>query len=314
MLRYVVYRLLATIPVMGVVAVFVFLLLHLTPGDPAAVIAGNYATSEQIAKIHAQLGLNQPIYVQFGKWVWQILHGNLGESIFSNVPVTRLIAQHLEPTLALAVGGIFFAVIIALPLGIVAAWKAGSWADYAVMTFSVLGFSIPIFLTAYILIYLFAVHLHWFPVQGFSSLGDGVIPFLRSITLPSLGLGLLYAALIARITRASLLNVLGEDYIRTAYAKGLRPAVVLNRHALKNAAVPIVTVIGVGFALLIGGVVVTETVFNIPGLGRLVVDAVLQHDYPVIQGLILIFSAVYVIINLLVDLSYALLDPRIRYR
>lgn len=314
MLRYVAYRLLATIPVMGVVAVFVFLLLHLTPGDPAAVIAGNYATSAEIAKIHAQLGLNQPIYIQFGRWIWAILHGDLGNSIFSGLPVTQLIAQHVEPTLALAAGGMFFAVIIAMPLGIIAAWKAGSWVDYAVMTFSVLGFSIPIFLTAYILIYLFAVHLHWFPVQGFTSISAGLWPFLRSITLPSLGLGLLYAALIARITRASLLNVLGEDYIRTAYAKGLGPAVVLNRHALKNAAVPIATVIGVGFALLIGGVVVTETVFNIPGLGRLVVDAVLQHDYPVIQGLILIFSAVYVLINLLVDLSYAILDPRIRYR
>lgn len=298
---------------MGVVAVFVFLLLHLTPGDPAAVIAGNYASPADIARIHAKLGLDKPIYIQFGTWLWSILHGDLGRSIFSDLPVTTLIAQHLEPTLALAAGGMFFALIIALPLGILAAWKAGSWIDYLVMAFSVLGFSVPVFLTAYVLIYVFSVHLHWFPVQGYTSIREGLVPFLRSITLPSLGLGLLYAALIARITRASLLNVLGEDYIRTAYAKGLRPAVVLNRHALKNAAVPIATVIGVGFALLIGGVVVTETVFNIPGLGRLVVDAVLQHDYPVIQGLILIFSAVYVIINLLVDLSYALLDPRIGY-
>lgn len=313
MYRFALRRLLATIPVMGVVAVFVFLLLHLTPGDPAAVIAGNYATAEDIARIHERLGLNRPIYEQFGTWLWHVLHGDLGRSIFSNVPVTELIAQHLEPTLSLALGGITIAILIALPLGILAAWRAGTWTDYAVMAFSVLGFSVPVFIIAYLLIFLLSVHLHWFPVQGFTSLGEGLLPFLRSVALPSVGLGLLYAALIARITRASLLRVLTQDYIRTAYAKGLSPSVVVNRHALKNAAVPIVTIIGAGFALLIGGVVVTESVFNIPGLGRLVVDAVLQRDYPVIQGLILIFSAVYVVINLLVDLSYALFDPRIRY-
>lgn len=313
MLRYTARRLLATIPVLVVVTVFVFLLLHMTPGDPAAVIAGKYATSEDIARIHTELGLDRPLYEQFGSWVWRLAHGDLGESIFSGLPVTTLIARHAGPTLALAAGGIIFALLIAVPLGLLAAWKAGSWVDYLVMTLSVLGFSVPVFLTAYVLIYVLSVQLHWFPVQGYTSPAEGVIPFLRSIALPSVTLGFLYAALIARITRASLVNVLGEDYIRTAYAKGLSVPNVIGRHALKNAAVPIVTVVGVGFALLIGGTVVTETVFNIPGLGRLVADSVLAHDYPVIQGLILIFSAAYVLVNLLVDLSYALLDPRIQY-
>lgn len=312
MLKYMVLRILAIIPIMGMVAVFIFLIMHLMPGDPAALIAGRGATAQEIARIHARLGLDEPLYTQFITWIWGILHGDFGRSLYSNVPVATLIIHHAEPTIALALGGIFFAVVIALPLGMLAARKAGGWVDYVVMAFSVLGFSIPTFLTAYILIFIFSMTLGWFPVQGYVSISEGIIPFLHTIVLPSLGLGFLYAALIARITRASLLGVLGEDYIRTAYAKGLAPRVVLNRHALKNAAVPITTVVGIGFALLIGGVVVTESVFNIPGLGRLVVGAVLAHNYPVIQGVVLIFSAVYVILNLIVDLACALFDPRIR--
>jgi len=298
---------------MGVVAVFVFLLLHLAPGDPAAVVAGSYAMPKDVERIREKLGLNEPIHIQFGKWISNVVQGDLGDSIFSEVPVTRLIAQRIEPTLSLATASILIAIVLAVPLGIVAAWKAGTWIDHGVMVFAVLGFSIPVFVIGYVLMYGFSIKAQIFPVQGFVSIRQGLIPFVRTITLPSIALGVIYAALIARITRASLLEVLGEDYIRTAHAKGLQPRAVLLRHALKNASVPIVTIIGVGIAMLIGGVVVTESVFNIPGLGRLVVDSVLARDYPAIQGLTLMFSAVYLLINLMVDISYTFLDPRIHY-
>ena len=310
---YIIRRILATIPVMAVVGIFVFLLLHLTPGDPAAIIAGDYASPEDIKRIRAKLGLDRPIYIQFGTWVWQLMQGDLGISIFSDLPVSHLIAQRIEPTLALSVATIIMAVLFAVPLGVLAAWRAGTLIDRLSMLIAVFGFSVPVFVIGYLLMYVFAIELKWFPVQGYVSYRDGVIPFLRSITLPSVALALLYSALIARITRASVLEVLTEDYIRTARAKGLASNVVLMRHALKNAAVPIVTIIGIGIALLIGGVVVTESVFNIPGLGRLTVDSILRRDYPIIQGIILLFAGVYVFINLLVDIAYTFLDPRIRY-
>jgi peptide/nickel transport system permease protein len=313
MFAYIIRRILATIPVMVVVALFVFALLHLSPGDPAAIIAGDTATPADIARIHKMLGLDRPLYLQFGSWVWQLLHGDLGISIFTNLPVAQLIAQRLEPTVALTLSTLLVSVVAAIPMGVLAAWKAGSWIDRGVMVFAVLGFSVPVFVLAYVLIYLFAIDLDWLPVQGYVSIRQGFGPFLSHIILPSVALGMIYAALIARITRASMLDVLAQDYIRTARAKGLGSEQVLIGHALKNAAVPIVTIIGIGIALLISGVVVTETVFAIPGLGRLTVDAILRRDYPIIQGIILIFSAAYVLINLLVDLSYTLLDPRIRY-
>ena len=310
---YIIRRIIATIPVMAVVGIFVFLLLHLTPGDPAAIIAGDYASPEDIKRIRAKLGLDQPIYIQFGTWVWQLMQGDLGISIFSDLPVAHLIAQRIEPTLALSVATIIMAVLFAVPLGVLAAWRAGTLIDRLSMVIAVFGFSVPVFVIGYLLMYVFAIELKWFPVQGYVSYKVGVLPFLRSITLPSVALALLYSALIARITRASVLEVLTEDYIRTARAKGLASSVVLMRHALKNAAVPIVTIIGIGIALLIGGVVVTESVFNIPGLGRLTVDSILRRDYPIIQGVILLFAGVYVFINLLVDIAYTFLDPRIRY-
>ncbi|MCB1741592.1 MAG: ABC transporter permease [Gammaproteobacteria bacterium] len=313
MLAYIIRRLIATIPVMGVVAVFVFLLLHLTPGDPATVIAGDYARPEDIARIRARLGLDQPLYIQFFTWLGAVLQGDLGVSIFSNLPVSKLIGQRLEPTLALSLSTIVFAVLTAVPLGVLAAWRAGTWIDRSVMLFAVLGFSVPVFVIGYVLMYVFSLQLGWFPVQGYKSISEGVIPFLRSIALPTVALGVVYTALIARISRASVLEVLTEDYIRTGRAKGLGNRMLLMKHALKNAAVPIVTIIGIGIALLIGGVVVTESVFNIPGLGRLTIDAVLRRDYPIIQGVILVFSAVYVLVNLLIDVVYTLLDPRIRY-
>ena len=298
---------------MAVVALFVFLLLHLSPGDPATVIAGDYASPADIARIRAQLGLDQPLYIQFTTWVGQLLHGDLGVSIFSNLPVTQLIQQRIEPTLALALFTLTLSILVAVPLGVLAAWKAGSWIDRSVMAFSVLGFSTPVFVLGYGLIYVFSLKLGLFPVQGFTSISDGLWPFIHRLILPSLTLSAIFIALFARITRASVLDILEEDYIRTARAKGLTNRTVLMRHALRNAAVPIVTVIGIGFALLIGGVVVTESVYNIPGLGRLTVDAVLRRDYPVIQGIILVFSATYVLVNLIIDILYVVLDPRIRY-
>jgi peptide/nickel transport system permease protein len=299
---------------MGVVALFVFLMLRLSPGDPAAVIAGDYATTEDIIRIRENLGLNDPIVVQFTKWIGQLAQGDLGISIFTNLPVTTLIVQRLEPTIMLTLTTIIFTIVVAVPLGTLAAWKQGSLIDRAVMLFSVAGFSVPVFVLGYILIYVVSIQLRWLPVQGYKSMfTDGVIPFFRHIILPTITLSVIFIALIARMTRASVMEVLQEDYVRTARAKGQSEFKVLMKHAVRNAAVPIVTVIGLGIALLIGGVVVTESVYNIPGLGRLVLDAVLKRDYPIIQGLILLFSFVYIVINLLIDLSYTLFDPRIKY-
>jgi len=313
MYAYLLRRILATIPVMLVVALFVFALLHLSPGDPAAVIAGDAASPADIARIRHSLGLDNPLHVQLGIWLWHVVHGDLGTSIHSGVPVLTLIGQRLEPTLALSATTMGLAVLLAVPLGIVAAWKVGTWIDRLVMVVAILGFSLPVFWLGFLLMYGFAIQLQLLPVQGYSSITQGFLPFARHIILPSLTLGMVYMALITRMTRASMLEVLREDYIRTAHAKGLAPNRVLIGHALKNAGVPIVTVIGVGLALLIGGVVITESVFGIPGIGRLTVDAILSRDYPVIQGVILVFSGVYVFVNLLVDLSYAFIDPRIRY-
>jgi peptide/nickel transport system permease protein len=313
MLAYAIRRILATIPVMLTVAFFVFSLLYLAPGDPAAIIAGDQATPADIERIRASLGLDRPFLVRFGDWLWHILHGDLGTSIFTNLPVTHMIGQRLEPTLSLMVLTVVLSLIVAIPMGVLAAWKQGSWIDRLVMVLAVFGFSTPVFVVGYLLAYIFALKLGWLPVQGFTPISHGLWPFLRTLLLPAVALGLIYIALIARITRATMLEVLSQDYVRTARAKGVGQRGILFVHALKNAAVPIVTVVGLGVALLIGGAVVTETVFAIPGLGRLTTDAILQRDYPVIQGVVLMFSFVYVIVNLLVDLLYTLFDPRIRY-
>ncbi|MCA3564563.1 MAG: ABC transporter permease [Methylocystis sp.] len=313
MLAYVIRRLLSTLIVMAIVGIFVFLLLHLSPGDPAAIIAGDNATPEQITGIRQRLGLEDPLPVQFLRWFGHIAQGDLGVSIFSNEPVLKLVGQRLEPTISLALTTLLIAVTLAVTLGVLAAWKADTWVDRLLMVVSVLGFSVPGFVVGYLLIYVFAIELRWLPVQGYTPIAEGVVPWARNLVLPSVTLGLAYVALIARITRASMLDVLAEDYIRTAKAKGVANQSMLLKHALKNAGVPIVTVIGIGVALLFSGVVITETVFNIPGIGRLVVDAIAKRDYPIIQGVILIFSGVYVLVNLIVDLSYTLIDPRIRY-
>ncbi|MGR3454472.1 ABC transporter permease [Pseudooceanicola sp.] len=313
MLPYVLKRVLSAVPVMIVVAVVIFALLRLTPGDPAAILAGNDATAEQMAQIRESLGLDEPILVQLVTWCRNILAGDLGVSLLSGVPVLKMIGDRVGPTLALAVGTMTVTILVAIPMGIVAARKPGGILDRLVMALSVLGFSVPIFVTGYVLIYLFALKLGWLPVQGYRPPGDGLLPFLQRLVLPVLALSGVYIALVARITRSSIIEVLGEDYIRTARAKGASGRRILLRHALRNAAVPIVTIIGIGVASLITGVVVTESVFNLPGLGRLVVEAVLARDYPVIQGLILLFSFTYILINLVVDILYTVFDPRIRY-
>ena len=313
MLTYVIRRILATIPVMAVVALFVFSLLYIAPGDPAAVIAGDQATPADVARIRASLGLDRPFLVRFGEWSWQILHGDLGTSIFTNLPVAAMIAQRIEPTLSLMAITLALAVTVAVPIGVVAAWQADTVIDRAIMAFAVLGFSVPVFVIGYVLAYVFGLQLDWVPVQGYTPFAEGFEPWIENLILPALALGCVYIALIARTTRAAMLEVLQQDYIRTARAKGIGQTGLLFVHALKNAAVPIVTVIGIGMALLIGGAVVTETVFAIPGVGRLTVDAILRRDYPVIQGVVLLFSFVYVVVNLVVDLTYTVLDPRIRY-
>jgi peptide/nickel transport system permease protein len=310
---YVARRIFATIPVMGVVAVIVFLMLRLSPGDPAAIIAGDHATSEEIAEIREHLGLDRPLLEQFLRWLGQLASGDFGVSIYLDQPVLGLILERVEPTLALAISTMIFAIALAVPLGVIAAWRSGSWVDQTIMALSVLAFSVPVFLIGYGLVMGFSLALELLPVQGFVSITEDPIAFFQHILLPTVALGLVYTALLARITRATMLETLNEDYIRTARAKGLAEPRVLILHALKNASVPIVTTIGTGLALLIGGVVVTESVFAVPGIGRLTIDAVLQRDYPVIQGVILVIAGVYVLVNLAIDLTYSLLDPRIRY-
>ena len=313
MLAYIARRVVATIPVMAVVALLVFSLLYIAPGDPATIIAGDQASPEDIERIRISLGLDRPFLVRFGAWVWDVLRGDLGNSIFTNLPVTHMIGQRIEPTVSLMLLTLVISLTFAIPLGVLAAWKQGSWIDRFAMVVSTAGFSVPVFVMGYVLAYVFALWLDWLPVQGYTPLSEGLIPWFRNLILPSIALGLIYMALIARITRATMLEVLSQDYVRTARAKGVGQRAILFVHALKNAAVPIITIVGIGFAALIGGAVVTESVFAIPGLGRLTVDAILRRDYPVIQGVVLMFSFVYVLVNLAVDLLYTLFDPRIRY-
>ncbi|MFH0129778.1 ABC transporter permease [Variovorax sp. VaC1] len=313
MLNFLLRRGLATAPVLLIVAVIVFLLLRMTPGDPAAAIAGDGATVQDIERIRAQLGLDAPVVSQFFGWLGHVLRGDLGYSYFYKMSVTQLIGQRLEPTLSVAAVTVVLTVLIAVPLGVLAASRRGGRLDRFIMSASVLGFSVPVFVAGYLMIWLFSMQLGWLPSQGYNRIAAGVGPWLRNLVLPCVTLAVMYAALIARVTRAAVSEALTEDYVRTARAKGISEWRMLIRHALANAAVPIATIIGLSVAGLIGGVVVTETIYAIPGLGQLTVDAVLSRDYPLIQGITLFFSLVYVVVNLLVDLSYLLLDPRIRY-
>jgi peptide/nickel transport system permease protein len=313
MLGYTNRRLLMAIPVMGIVALIVFSLLYLTPGDPAMVLAGDQASPDQIEKIRASLGLDQPPHVRFVAWLWQMANGDLGTSIFSGEPVTHMIEQRLQPTFSLLALSVLLSISVGVPFGVAAAARRGGWTDHALICFTTLGFSLPAFIAGYALAFIFATTLKWLPVQGFVPLSEGVQPWLRNLILPAVTLSLVYAAIIGRVTRASMLEVLSEDYIRTARAKGVAPWRILFRHALQNAAVPVITVIGIGIATLIGSAVITENVFAIPGVGRLTVDAILHRDYPIIQGVVLMLSAGYVLVNIAVDICYTLLDPRIRY-
>jgi len=313
MKSYIIKRLLATIPVLVLIAVITFAILHLAPGDPASVLLGDQGTAEEVEELRKKMQLDRPIYVQFGTWFVQVVQGDLGKSVFSGQPVLHALAERLEPTLALASLSAMLAILIAIPLGVLAAWRANTWIDRGAMILSVLGWSIPAFWLGINLIFLFGLQLRILPVMGYMPLKEGVVPFLKHLIMPVVTLGLVNAALIARMTRASMLEILQEDYIRTARAKGLTERLVLIRHALRNAAIAIITIVGLSFAALVAGVVVTETVFAIPGVGRLVVDAVLRRDYPIIQGAILMVGSTYVFINLAVDLLYTYFDPRVKY-
>ena len=297
---------------MAVVAFVVFSLLYFTPGDPAAILAGDAATGDDIKRIREKLGLDLPFLARFGGWVWALLHGDLGTSIFTNLPVLQLIGQRIEPTLSLTLCTLIVSVALAVPLGVVAAARAGTWIDRSIMGFSVLGFSVPVFVLAYALILTFSINLGWLPVQGYRPLREGLWPWLRHLILPSIALGTVYIALIARITRASMLDVLAQDYIRTAQAKGLGGWAVTTRHALRNTLVPIVTVLGLQVGGLLGGAVMTETVFAWPGVGTLVLESILKRDYPVVLAALLVIACCFVLINLAVDILYAYLDPRVR--
>jgi peptide/nickel transport system permease protein len=309
---YLIKRVLALVPVLGVVAVVVFLLIHLTPGDPAAVILGPEASAADVAALRAQLGLNDPLYLQFLRWLGGVLQGDLGQSLFIRQPVTEVLADALGPTLSLAIMAELLALVIAVPAGIVAARRRGTAVDRAFMGGALLGISVPSFLSGLFLVLVFAVGLGWFPVAGFRPVEDGLGRHLTYLVLPAVALGGLQAALIARTTRSSMLDVLTENYMKTAKAKGLSERVRIYKHALRNAALPVLTVIGQTFGSLIAGAAVVETVFNIPGIGQLVVNSVERRDFVVIQGVVLLIAVSYVLINLVVDVLYSALDPRLR--
>jgi peptide/nickel transport system permease protein len=313
MWRYIVMRLLAAIPVILVVGVITFSLLHVAPGDPAAIIGGDEATPETLARIRRELGLDRSIPVQFVNWVGDLLRGDLGTSIFSRRPITSLMRPRLEPTLSLGVQVIILSTLLGVSMGVIAAWKAGRRLDRIVMLFAVLGFSTPGFWLAFLLIWGMAVNLRWFPVLGYSPLSEGLLKHLHSMFLPVLVNSVLSSAFISRITRSAMLEVLREDYIRTARAKGLGELLVYMRHAFRPASIPVVTVIGAAIASLATGFVITESIFAIPGLGRMLIDAITRRDYPIIQAMLMVVATFYVFVNLVIDVIYAYLDPRIRY-
>jgi peptide/nickel transport system permease protein len=310
---YLARRLLAVIPVMAVVVTIVFLLIHLIPGDPVAVMLGPDATIPQIEDTRKALGLDRPLLEQLLLFYRRILQGDLGRSYFLDRPVTQALWERAEPTLVLTLSALLVAVAIGVPSGIVAGAHAGSWGDRLLMTAALLGVCVPGFWLSLNFIYLFAVRLGWLPAAGYASILENPAQALRYMVLPAVSLGFNQSALIARIARSCMIEVLQQDYIRTARAKGLRERAVVYGHAFRNALVPVVTVVGITMAILIGGAVVTEIVFNIPGLGRLIISAILRRDYPVVQGVVLVTAAAYVLINLAVDMTYAFIDPRIRY-
>lgn len=313
MKEYIAQRVLAMLPVLLIVAVFTFSLIHIVPGDPAAILAGDQARPEDVARTRVRMGLDKPIYEQFTIWLTDVLQGDLGISPASKYPVGKAIRQRLEPTLSIGLIATSVSILVAVPLGVLAAWKQNTWIDRGSMIFAVLAFSIPVFWLEYNMVYLFAVKLEWLPALGYKPISEGIGPWLKHITMPAIAVGIISAALPARVTRSTMLEILKEDYVRTARAKGLVERAVLVRHALKNAMVPILTMFGLSLAGMIGGLVISEQVFAIPGMGRLIVDAVSTRDYPLIQGTLLLIAVSYVVVNLLIDLTYLYFDPRIRY-
>ena len=313
MLNYVIRRILATIPVMAVVALFVFSLLYIAPGDPAAVIAGDQATPADVERIRASLGLDRPFLIRFGEWVWQILRGDLGTSIFTNLPVSNMIAQRLEPTLSLMALTLGLSVAVAVPIGVVAAWKAGTWIDRLIMAFAVFGFSVPVFVIGYLLAYVFALELEWLPVQGYTPLSAGIGPWLENLVLPATALGCVYIALIARMTRAAMLEVLSQDYIRTARAKGASEARVILRHALRGGLTPVVSFLGPAIAGIVTGSFVIETIFQIPGIGREFVNSAFNRDYTLVLGTVVLYAGFIIGMNLVVDVFQVWLNPKLKF-
>ena len=314
MKTYVARRLLALIPVILVVATVAFVLIHLAPGDPASIIAGPDASPDDVARIQRQLGLDAPFHVQLFRWYGRLARGDLGQSIFLRRPVLEAIVDRAEPTILLTLYATLIAVTLGVPAGVVAARHHAGTADQALMAGALVGISIPNFLLGLLLILVFSVRLGWFPVAGYVPLESGWLGTLRSLTLPAFALGVVQSALIARIARSAMLDVLREQFITAGRARGLSERAVVYKHALKNAMIPTITVIGISLAILISGSVIVEQVFNIPGLGRLIISAVLRRDYPVIQGVVLCIAGIYMLVNLAVDLSYVVFDPRVRYQ
>ena len=309
---YLLKRILSAIPVLLIVSIVIFLIIHITPGNPASVILGEEATPEQIAELEESLGLNLPIHQQYFNWIVGVFQGDLGTSFFMREPVTTSIADRIVPTFSLAVFAQIIALVIAIPIGVLAANKRGSMTDTTMMIFALLGMSIPSFLLALLLVLLFGVQLGWLPVAGYRALTDGLMEHLKYLILPAISLGMIQAALIARMTRSSMLEVLNMNYIKSARAKGVKNFKLIVKHAFRNALLPILTVVGQTFGSLITGAVVVETVFNIPGIGQLIINSVERRDFAVIQGVILFITFLYIVLNLIIDILYGIVDPRVR--
>ncbi|MEK4229718.1 ABC transporter permease [Solibacillus sp. FSL H8-0538] len=312
MFAYIFKRLLSIIPVLFVVSIVIFLIIHITPGDPAATILGMEATQEQIEALNEELGFNRPIHEQYISWVAGLLQGDLGNSLFMKMPVTEAIAEHVGPTFSLAVIAQVIALVLAIPFGIIASYKRGSATDATLMGMSLFGMAVPSFLLGLLLMLVVGVKLQWLPVAGYAPLEDGLWEHVKYLILPAISLGTIQAALITRMTRSSMLDVLNLNYIKTARAKGMKEWNVLMKHAFRNAFLPILTVIGQTFGTLVTGAVVVETIFNIPGLGQLIMNSIVRRDFVVIQGVVLAVTFMYVMINLLIDLLYGVVDPRVR--
>jgi peptide/nickel transport system permease protein len=312
MFAYAIRRLLLAIPVMLIVATSVFVLLHFAPGDPAGVMLGSDASEEQRLALRERLGLNDPLPVQYVDWLGQAMRGNLGTSLFLDKPVTSALAERAQPTILLGLMSVVVALVIGLISGVLAAYRRGSWLDLTMMGGAMVGIAVPTFVLGLLLMFVFAVELRWLPVAGYKPLSAGLWPCLKYLILPSITLGAAQSAFLGRMTRSMMLEVMGQDYVRTARAKGLTEQTVILRHVLRNAFVPLLTIIGLMFAALMSGAVVTEQIFDIPGMGRLLIQAVTRRDFPLVQGAVLVIAAVYVLINLVVDLLVGVVDPRVQ--